>query len=193
MRATPEGLVQQPVSGRSQEPAKSRAQPRLRAQPSSAVLMGRDWHCPVTEPGQVLLSDPSHVVSSTLSVPVALDASISHLFVQFNRLQTRPWVARCHQPKCAGRLGFQTHPAARGFQSFDWVWTALLFSLLNPENYSWTSEPALQASPGYFWSTQPMRGAVKFYSEKGKVSKEMEVRFAVQEHPKNLDISLELF
>lgn len=91
-------------------------------------------------------------------------------------------------------LGFQTPSQFMAFQCFDSGWTPLLFSLLNSKHlpaYSWNSEPASQAIPHYFWLNQPMRGVLKSYLERGKLPKQVEVRFSVGEHPKILGMSPE--
>lgn len=180
------------------EPAKSRAQARLRAQLRLSCAHGRHWHCPVSTSQAMPCSlipamfSPAPCQCQWHLMPVFL----IFLFILNYKLSPgllaiiNSIVQRGARAAPQLSLGFQTHPAS---QSFGWVWTPLLFSLFNPEYYSWTSEPASKAYPSYFWSTQFMRGVLKFYSEKGKFPKEMEVRFAVQEHPKSLDISLKFF
>lgn len=63
MRGTPEGLVQQPVSGHSQEQAKSRAQPRLSCAPGGGMGTAQSL-----QPGPAFWSQPhrlQHLVSAS--------------------------------------------------------------------------------------------------------------------------------
>lgn len=172
-----------------------------RAEQAQLPLGVRDWSCTSQyQQDHVLFSTPSHVLSSTSSVmPV-----FSVQFAQLTNHNLSPGffaVISMAQPKHMPRCSFSStsQPGISNsqfmvFQHFGWVWTPLLFSLLNSKHlpsYSQNSEPASQATPHYFWLNQPMRGVFKSYLETGKLPKEVEVRFAVGQHPKNLGISPE--
>lgn len=121
------------VRGCSCGEAKSRAQPRLRAQSSPAVPLGEGLALPCQyQPGHVLLSDPCHVLSSTFQWQWHL---MQEFLIFLFSLTNYKLIPGYHQPKCAERylcsstsqLGIPNSPSSPWLSE---LWLSLDSSLI---------------------------------------------------------------